>query len=86
MGYPRVGEHKRDVWTNDVANTFSNIVRSIFFFPNYVFNNINVAGFHGVWSWGVFSIYCCWVGLGNCAKLKELETQCNVQCWQPQSI
>lgn len=32
MGYSRVGEHKRDVWTNDVANTFSNIVRSIFFF------------------------------------------------------
>jgi len=32
VGYPRVGEHKRDGWTNDVANTFSNIVRSIFFF------------------------------------------------------
>lgn len=36
-----------DVRTNDVANTFSNIVTSIFF-SNFVFNNINVAGFHGV--------------------------------------
>lgn len=41
-------KHKCDgVWTNYVANTFSNIVTS-FFFSNFVFNNINVAGFHGV--------------------------------------
>lgn len=38
-------QQKCDVGTNDVANTFSNVVMGIYVFSNVVFNNLNVTGF-----------------------------------------